>query len=321
MKSKSLLVGLVGVTIIAAVLIPMVLQNPPGVSPNSPETEKNQTRPVQVRADGADVENSLRHEGNSGEVELPAQYKAGANALWDVSPTPLEKLAKLGYAYDARAIADLILDQSKDSDVRMLAAFSAAQLADYNLLPTLYQAAIEPDISVRTAAISAMGFMPSEKTIPVLKKVLAEDLGEMPRSSAVIVLRQIGTEEAGIVLAHVALNEFESPQTRLSAIDGVEDIDSSKIDGQLIPLLESKNPDIRLKTSVLLTSKYDSRYLPRLVESLSEDADLAIFARAVETIEQITGQKFSNPITDGPQESRRQILAWWESEKSGYKSE
>ena len=125
-------------------------------------------------------------------------------------------------------------------------------------------------------------------------------------------LRIIGSEEAGIVLADVALNDSESAQTRLNAIAGIGEIGSSKVCGRLIPLLESKNLNIRLESSVLLTSTYDSRFLPKLIESLSEDADLAIFVEAIDTLEQISGQEFSNPITDGPQKSRRQVLDWWE---------
>jgi HEAT repeat protein len=311
MKSKSLAIALVGASIVAALVVLMVLQKGRVALFDGPKIEASSTRPVEVDADKADG-TPTSPEVDTGMAELPANYRAGANELWDVSPTPLEQLVELGYSLEPDVIADLLLDRTKDPDTRVVAAFSAAQLMDRNLLSTLYQAATEPDVSVRTAAISAMGFMPSEKTIPVLKKVLAEDLAELPRSSAVTVLRIIGSEEAGIVLADVALNDSESAQTRLNAIAGIGEIGSSKVCGRLIPLLESKNLNIRLESSVLLTSTYDSRFLPKLIESLSEDADLAIFVEAIDTLEQISGQEFSNPITDGPQKSRRQVLDWWE---------
>ena len=129
MKSKSLAIALVGASIVAALVVLMVLQKGRVALFDGPKIEASSTRPVEVDADKADG-TPTSPEVDTGMAELPANYRAGANELWDVSPTPLEQLVELGYSLEPDVIADLLLDRTKDPDTRVVAAFSAAQLMD-----------------------------------------------------------------------------------------------------------------------------------------------------------------------------------------------
>ena len=235
-----------------------------------------------------------------------------ASGNWDVHPTPLERLEAAGVATDVSSVSEVLLDRSRATQLRSLAASGLAQIADDATIPTLITAAGDLNSDVRTAAISALGFIPSDESIPVLRGVIHNDLIPQPRSAAIIALQMIGSDEAAHVLALAALNEYETQRNRISALNAMDQIGSADASSQLVPLVDSNNPNIRGKAALVLSRGIDSRYVDDLVSAaLDSDLDPHVYIGVVERLEEISGRKLSQTPGEARSKSQSRIREWW----------
>lgn len=253
-------------------------------------------------------------------VTLLISATVAGSSNWDVHPTPIERLEAEGIVVDVTSASDLLLDSAADSRLRVSAAYTLAQLNDLDqlngqqaeALSTLFLAASSNDADVKLSAISALGFFPSDQCVDFLRGIVLEDSSAQARRGAVTSLHKIGTPAAASILLIAALNEFETVQTRVSAITAISTIGDQRTLEGITVLTSHEDPNIRTKSALALTRGLESRYVETIVTAAIEnELELHVFTYAVERISEIAGRDFSDPIRDGNDSVRREIAEWW----------
>jgi HEAT repeat protein len=240
-----------------------------------------------------------------------------AASLWDIHPTPLEKLEQQGYQPTFEVAASLLADVSQSTQVRATAAFALAELASEDGVPFLSAATKDTEIEVRSAAAWALGVVPSKGSTRVLEEVLKNDSESEPRAAAILALRHIWTIESASALLVAALNKDESESNRLEAISGIAAFGNSAQVESLESLTKDDNAAVRNKASITLVGKGYDQYLDEVIAiALDRNADFLARLQAIEALERYSGEDFGDPLADPPEVARRKIDNWWTNEIS-----
>jgi len=162
------------------------------------------------------------------------------------------------------ALPDLITALADaDTSVRIVAAAALWRLPDPAAVPALVTGLRDSDPSVRQWCALAVGVTEDARAAAPLTQALSDTVSEV-RLEAVRSLARIGDPVGMEPLTRVAMDDRESLETRLEAVNALASVQSPDKANALVRLLDVSNQDVRAQVVRALGQVGDALVIPPL---------------------------------------------------------
>jgi len=185
------------------------------------------------------------------------------------------------------AVPDLVTGLADaDASVRIVAAAALWRLPDPSAVPALVTGLRDTDASVRQWCALAVGVTEDRRAAAPLTQALTDSVSDV-RLEAVRSLARIGDPVALEPLTRVALNDRESLETRLEAVNAIASVQSPDRANALVRLLEVSNAEVRVQVVRALGQVGDALVIPPLRRLQSSSRGRSMGQQIRESISQI----------------------------------
>ena len=223
---------------------------------------------------------------------------------WDVA-TREEAAKSLGDIGDDTVIDPLLtaLKGDESEDVRAAAARSLAKLADGIAIPKEFGKAIAEENSpiVRRAIAQALGEIGNSSAVKLMIPILDNEESHWVREAVIEAFGKNGSEDFGeIIFKHLKMDSSEEVRVQ-AAIALLKSKSSIDLDSLLICFQEEKSDEVKSHITELIAKKPDEKSVEFLTNALeNEEFKLtqAAVAEALHTIAIKLGYKDENEMLD-----------------------
>lgn len=167
-----------------------------------------------------------------------------------------------------KPLTNIIQNNKELKTVRSGILKTLAKIQQEKALPILLEQLLVNDQHIRIAVAQSLGKIKTNLSVRTLISQMNGDSSREVRRVAAISLTQIGNDEVTKSLLRLAHNQITREETRILALQTLQQYKTKRITKSLRKLLKDNIPEIRIEAAFLLTKFWDKKALPVIIYAL-----------------------------------------------------